>query len=61
MFCDTGADPPGAVHCFPRDGAVGPGLPEKGWIFRMKYTLEIAGLQRDLPLCKITDDLYIAA
>ena len=27
----------------------------------MKYTMEIAGLQRDLPLCKITDDLYIAA
>ena len=27
----------------------------------MKYTMEIAGLQRDLPLCRITDDLYIAA
>ena len=27
----------------------------------MKYTMEIAGLKRDLPLCKITDDLYIAA
>ena len=28
---------------------------------RMKYTMNIAGLQRDLPLCKITDDLYIGA
>ncbi|MBR6332267.1 MAG: hypothetical protein IKR78_03940 [Dehalococcoidales bacterium] len=27
----------------------------------MKYTMEIAGLKRDLPICKITDDLYIAA
>ena len=27
----------------------------------MKYTMKIAGLKRDLPLCKITDDLYIAA
>ena len=27
----------------------------------MKYTMNIAGLQRDLPLCKITDDLYIGA
>ena len=27
----------------------------------MKYTMEIAGLKRDLPLCAITDDLYIAA
>ena len=27
----------------------------------MKYTMEIAGLRRELPLCKITDDLYIAA
>lgn len=30
-------------------------------VFHMKYTMEIAGLQRDLPLCRITDDLYIAA
>ena len=29
--------------------------------FYMKYTMEIAGLRRELPLCKITDDLYIAA
>lgn len=27
----------------------------------MKYTMEIAGLKRDLPICRITDDLYIAA
>lgn len=27
----------------------------------MKYTMEIAGLTRNLPLCKIADDLYIAA
>lgn len=27
----------------------------------MHYTMNIAGLQRDLPLCKVTDDLYIAA
>ncbi len=25
------------------------------------YTLEVAGLKRDLPLCRIHDDLYIAA
>lgn len=25
------------------------------------YTMEIAGLKRDLPLCKVNDDLYIAA
>ena len=25
------------------------------------YSMEIAGLKRDLPLCKINDDLYIAA
>ena len=27
----------------------------------MVYPVEIAGLKRDLPLCKVTDDLYIAA
>jgi len=27
----------------------------------MKYSMEIAGLRRELPLCRITDDLYIAA
>lgn len=27
----------------------------------MTYTMEIAGLQRDLPICKVTDDLYIGA
>jgi adenine phosphoribosyltransferase len=25
------------------------------------YTLKVAGLERDLPICKISDDLYIAA
>jgi len=27
----------------------------------MTYTMNIAGLERHLPLCKVTDDLYIAA
>ena len=27
----------------------------------MTYSMEIAGLQRELPICKITDDLYIGA
>lgn len=27
----------------------------------MTYPVEIAGLHRDLPICKVTDDLYIAA
>ena len=27
----------------------------------MTYSMNIAGLQRELPLCKITDDLYIGA
>ena len=27
----------------------------------MTYSMNIAGLQRELPLCKLTDDLYIAA
>ena len=27
----------------------------------MTYTMEVAGLKRELPLCKITDDLYIGA
>ena len=27
----------------------------------MKYTMNIAGLDRDLPLCKVADDLYIGA
>lgn len=27
----------------------------------MKYTMNIAGLDRDLPLCKVTDELYIGA
>ena len=27
----------------------------------MTYSMNIAGVQRELPICKITDDLYIAA
>lgn len=27
----------------------------------MHHTMTIAGLQRDLPICKVTDDLYIGA
>ena len=27
----------------------------------MKYTMNIAGLDRDLPLCKVADDFYIGA
>ena len=27
----------------------------------MKYTMNIAGLDRDLPLCEVADDLYIGA
>ena len=27
----------------------------------MTYSMEIAGLRRDLPLCRVSDDLYIAA
>lgn len=27
----------------------------------MTYEMDIAGLKRDLPLCKVTDDLYIGA
>ena len=27
----------------------------------MFYTLEVAGVKRDLPICKVSDDLYIAA
>ena len=26
----------------------------------MVYTMNVAGLQRDLPICKVTDSLYIA-
>lgn len=29
--------------------------------FKMTYEMDIAGLKRDLPLCKVTDDLYIGA
>ena len=27
----------------------------------MTYTMQVAGLERQLPLCKVTDDLYIGA
>ena len=27
----------------------------------MTYTMTIAGCKRDLPICKVTDDLYIGA
>ena len=27
----------------------------------MTYEMDIAGLQRELPLCRVTDDLYIGA
>ena len=27
----------------------------------MFYNMEVAGVKRDLPICKVTDDLYIAA
>ena len=27
----------------------------------MTYTMKVAGLERDLPLCKVSDDLYIGA
>ena len=27
----------------------------------MTYTMTIAGLKRELPICKVTDDLYIGA
>ena len=26
----------------------------------MVYRMNVAGLERDLPICKVTDDLYIA-
>ena len=28
---------------------------------KRSYTMEIAGLERELPLCKVSDNLYIAA
>ena len=27
----------------------------------MTYSMKIAGLERELPICKVTDDLYIGA
>ena len=26
----------------------------------MVYRMKVAGLERDLPICRVTDDLYIA-
>ena len=26
----------------------------------MVYRMQVAGLSRDLPICRVTDDLYIA-
>lgn len=34
---------------------------EGGLSFMSTYPMEIAGVKRELPLCKITDDLYIGA
>ena len=31
------------------------------WRYKMTYEMDIAGLKRELPLCKVTDDLYIGA
>ena len=31
------------------------------WRYIMTYEMDIAGLKRELPLCKVTDDLYIGA
>ena len=27
----------------------------------LTYSMEIAGLKRELPICRVTDDLYIGA
>ena len=27
----------------------------------MTYPIEVAGLRRELPLCRVSDDLYVAA
>ena len=27
----------------------------------MTYTMKVAGLERQIPLCKVSDDLYIGA
>lgn len=31
------------------------------WRFKMTYEIDIAGLKRDLEICKVADDLYIGA
>ena len=33
----------------------------KEWKPKMFYTMNVAGLKRDLPLCRVNDDLYIGA
>ena len=33
---------------------------QKGCLYIMVYPMNIAGLHRELPLCKVNDDLYIA-
>ena len=33
----------------------------KGGTFMLTYTIDVAGLKRDLPICKVTEDLYIGA
>ena len=33
----------------------------KGEFFMHTYSLTVAGLQRELPICKVTDDLHIGA
>lgn len=30
-------------------------------VYIMTYSMEVAGLKRELPICKVTDDLYIGA
>lgn len=39
------------------------GLSGKVWAYFMKefYTIDVAGVKRDLPLCRLTDELYIGA
>ena len=34
---------------------------EGSFLFMATYPMHIAGLDRDLPICKVTDDLYIGA
>ncbi len=34
---------------------------ERGFSMGTTYLLQVAGLERELPVCRITDDLYIGA